>query len=573
MPDATALGHGFEELHDRLLLSLRRPRSAPASPRAHRGQVERRRARPLLAARVRPSAEQLADRARGAGANRAMERGHPALVERVRTRARLDQAGHGLGLCARVPRSQRGPTVGRVVKRLRPATVPRRNVGAPGPEAHRRVPPVSGGGGVERGVALVEIVLDVFDVVGRRRRARRPGRERLERQARVALQQGGDHLLLVGGDGAHERDEDVIVVGFGRKSPSHTIRSLSPSAGRVALASALSRCSLQGSHNRARKPAKRAKLEVATRANVFAGAGTPGVRLAGRGASGDRSRALGARHRSADTRSHRGRRDGRAKSELVRPEHATASTAVALAPVGRVPVVRALFSNIERSDGSVMAETMKVEAIFGNVELDLRETRFAAGVTELRVKAVFGSVEIVVPADVAVEVHGSAVFGNFEGTTRTTADPDAPALRVVGSATFASVAVKTVPPLRVRHPAPPLRPRRLLPRERSPRGGRRASRDSTGSAVETSRAPHGRRGAMTTSAAVADVENKTVSFEGTTDTIQALGEDTFTVLVKGVPVGRIVYTFGAANGVAEGDAVSEDTMYAIAEAWFAATAD
>jgi hypothetical protein len=78
---------------------------------------------------------------------------------------------------------------------------------------------------------------------------------------------------------------------------------------------------------------------------------------------------------------------------------------------------------------------------------------------------------------------------------------------------------------------------------------------------------------MTTSAAVADVEKKTVSLDGTTYTIQALGEDTFTVLVKGVPVGRIVYTFGAANGVAEGTAVSEDTMYAIAEAWFAATAE
>jgi hypothetical protein len=78
---------------------------------------------------------------------------------------------------------------------------------------------------------------------------------------------------------------------------------------------------------------------------------------------------------------------------------------------------------------------------------------------------------------------------------------------------------------------------------------------------------------MTTSAAVADVENKTVTLDGTTYTIQALGDDTFTVLVKGVPVGRIVYTFGAANGVAEGTAVSEDTMYAIAEAWFAATAE
>ena len=78
---------------------------------------------------------------------------------------------------------------------------------------------------------------------------------------------------------------------------------------------------------------------------------------------------------------------------------------------------------------------------------------------------------------------------------------------------------------------------------------------------------------MTTSAAVADVDNKTVAFDGTTYTIQALGDDTFTVLVKGIPVGRIVYTFGAANGVPEGDAASEDTLTAIAEAWFTATAE
>lgn len=76
---------------------------------------------------------------------------------------------------------------------------------------------------------------------------------------------------------------------------------------------------------------------------------------------------------------------------------------------------------------------------------------------------------------------------------------------------------------------------------------------------------------MTTSAAVADVPNKSVTFEGTTYAIQELGDDTFTVLVKGVPVGRIVYTFGAANGVPEGEGATEDTLYAIAEAWFAAT--
>ncbi len=78
---------------------------------------------------------------------------------------------------------------------------------------------------------------------------------------------------------------------------------------------------------------------------------------------------------------------------------------------------------------------------------------------------------------------------------------------------------------------------------------------------------------MTTSAAVADVSNKSVTFENTTYAIQELGDDAFTVLVKGVPVGRIVYTFGAPNGVPEGDTTSEDTLYAIAEAWFAATAE
>lgn len=77
---------------------------------------------------------------------------------------------------------------------------------------------------------------------------------------------------------------------------------------------------------------------------------------------------------------------------------------------------------------------------------------------------------------------------------------------------------------------------------------------------------------MSTPTATADVPNNTVAFDGTTYSIQPLAPDTFTVLVAGVPVGRIVYTFGAPNGVPEGDSVSEDTLYAVAEAWFAATA-
>jgi hypothetical protein len=75
---------------------------------------------------------------------------------------------------------------------------------------------------------------------------------------------------------------------------------------------------------------------------------------------------------------------------------------------------------------------------------------------------------------------------------------------------------------------------------------------------------------MTTEAAVADLSAKTVTFAGKTYAIQALGDDSYTVLVAGVPVGRIVYSFGAANGVPEGDAISEDDLTAVGEAWFAA---
>jgi hypothetical protein len=75
---------------------------------------------------------------------------------------------------------------------------------------------------------------------------------------------------------------------------------------------------------------------------------------------------------------------------------------------------------------------------------------------------------------------------------------------------------------------------------------------------------------MNTPAATVDLEAKTVSLAGKTYNLQALSPDTLTVLVAGIPVGRIVYTFGAANGVPEGDSVDEDTLTVIAEAWFAA---
>ncbi len=67
-----------------------------------------------------------------------------------------------------------------------------------------------------------------------------------------------------------------------------------------------------------------------------------------------------------------------------------------------------------------------------------------------------------------------------------------------------------------------------------------------------------------------DTASNTVTHAGKTFFMRPLAENSFTILVDGVPVGRAVYTFGAANGVSESDVTDEDTLTAVAEAWFEA---
>lgn len=75
---------------------------------------------------------------------------------------------------------------------------------------------------------------------------------------------------------------------------------------------------------------------------------------------------------------------------------------------------------------------------------------------------------------------------------------------------------------------------------------------------------------MNASAPVVDVAAKTVSYKGTTYIMRPLAEDAYTVMLEGVPVGRVVFSFGAANAIVESDKIDEDGLYAIGEAWFAA---
>jgi hypothetical protein len=103
----------------------------------------------------------------------------------------------------------------------------------------------------------------------------------------------------------------------------------------------------------------------------------------------------------------------------------------------------AIFGSVERSGGWLVPKQLRLVATFGSAVIDVREASFGAGVTELRAYATFGSIEIIVPPNLAVECEGTGIFGSFEHSATHVADPDRPILRIVGAAVFGSVEIET----------------------------------------------------------------------------------------------------------------------------------
>ena len=76
-------------------------------------------------------------------------------------------------------------------------------------------------------------------------------------------------------------------------------------------------------------------------------------------------------------------------------------------------LVSAAFSNVARGGAMAVPPRLDIRAVFGNVELDLSEAVFGAGVTEISIRAIFGNVEIRLPSGARVESHGAATLGSY----------------------------------------------------------------------------------------------------------------------------------------------------------------
>lgn len=129
-------------------------------------------------------------------------------------------------------------------------------------------------------------------------------------------------------------------------------------------------------------------------------------------------------------------------------------------------VVAGIFGGGTRRGSWTPARVNTAIGVLGGCELDFREARLSPGVTEVRVFALWGGVEVVVPPDVRVECSGIGIMGGFEHaeSVPTSDDPDAPVIRVTGVAIMGGAEVN------VRYPGESSRDaKRRLKREKKAR--------------------------------------------------------------------------------------------------------
>jgi hypothetical protein len=106
-------------------------------------------------------------------------------------------------------------------------------------------------------------------------------------------------------------------------------------------------------------------------------------------------------------------------------------------------VAMALMGGFERKGAWFVPRHLKVVAVMGGGELDLRDAKLSPGVTEIEIFAMFGGVTILVPDGVRVDVSGMGVMGGFSASGGSTnEDPYAPILRVSGFALMGGVEVR-----------------------------------------------------------------------------------------------------------------------------------
>jgi len=106
------------------------------------------------------------------------------------------------------------------------------------------------------------------------------------------------------------------------------------------------------------------------------------------------------------------------RAQLARTDRELAELTVDLPAQAPVPAIvtqakhRAICSKLVRRGSWEIPERSSWRSLFGTIVLDLREARLAAPVVELEIHNTFGTVTVLVPAGVQLDVEGTAPFAS-----------------------------------------------------------------------------------------------------------------------------------------------------------------
>jgi predicted membrane protein len=92
-----------------------------------------------------------------------------------------------------------------------------------------------------------------------------------------------------------------------------------------------------------------------------------------------------------------------------------------------------IFGDITQTGTWPLDRKLLSVAVFGDIDLDLRQANVPASGVAITAVAPLGSVDVLVPAGVTVDVHGFTLFGGTNvSAPEATSDQDKPVVRVRG---------------------------------------------------------------------------------------------------------------------------------------------